>query len=269
LSFTGFPSSNIGLSAILNNTGEDVNLTFASVTSGNLFSAFLVKVNAIDSGYFFHLGPKPVSTNHYGKVFICGSESSIKFGLSKGTKTPVLTSGSTYPIGSTYLLILKYSIVEGASNDSVSLYVVSGLIPDKEPVIPSIGPLADANQTDPTNVSAVALRQFSSKQEIIVDGIRVATRWEDVVSTSTNVNYTETDIRNVVYPTPSSDEINIENCMDVSIIEIFNLSGKKVLMVNNNGNFIVNIPVNQLIHGLYIIRLKTIGGYRYLKFVKS
>jgi hypothetical protein len=269
LAFPGYPSSEIGLSAILNNNGEDVNITFTPVTTGCIYCAFLVKVNAIDSGYFFHLGPKPVGTNHYGKVFICGTGNFLNFGLSKGTKAPVLTTGSTYATGLIYLIVLKYSIVEGASNDIVSLFIISGSIPGAEPVLASIGPLTDASQTDLTSVAAIALRQYSSKQDIIIDGIRVATRWEDAVSSLTTIKHTEPEIPNLVYPSPASGEINIENCADVNAIEIFNLSGDKVVTVNNDGNSIVKIAVNQLINGLYIIRLKSSKGYSNIKFVKS
>ena len=269
LSYTGYPSSNIGLSAIINNTGEDVNLTFNSVTTGTVFSAFLVKVNAVDSGYFFHLGPKPVGTSHYGKVFICGSENSLRFGLSKGTKAPALTNGQPYATGTNYLIVLKYSIVDGTSNDAVSLFIISGPIPATEPSVPAIGPLTDANQPDPSNISAVALRQYSSKQDIIVDGIRVATSWADAVSTSTSLNEIPTDKKYVVYPSPATSEISIENCIGISDIEIFDLSGRKILTVKNNGDNNVKISVSQLIHGMYIIKLKSNEGDRYLKFIKS
>src|SRR5664280_2381226 len=45
LVFQGYPSSEIGLSALLGNSGEDVNRTFTAVTSGKVFCAFLIKVN--------------------------------------------------------------------------------------------------------------------------------------------------------------------------------------------------------------------------------
>jgi len=115
----------------------------------------------------------------------------------------------------------------------------------------------------------LALRQYSVKQDIIVDGIRVATRWEDAVSSLTSIKNYDTDIQNKVYPSPALGEINIENCKDVSLIEIFDLSGKKVMAARNNGNIIVHIPVNKLNNGLYIIRLKTSEGDRYLKFAKA
>ena len=267
LSFQGYPSSNIGLSAILGNNGEDVNRTFTNVTSGNIFCAFLVRVDTIAEDYFLHFGSTPLSANK-GRVYIKGSGNSLNFGLLKGTGTPVYTSGTSYNTGIVYLIVLKYSIVSGADNDMVSLFVIIGSITDTEPVTPTLGPITD-NSEDLAGVSALALRQYSVKQDIIVDGIRVATRWEDAVSSLTSVKNYDTDIQNKVYPSPALGEINIENCKDVSLIEIFDLSGKKVMAARNNGNIIVHIPVNKLNNGLYIIRLKTSEGDRYLKFAKA
>lgn len=268
LSFTGYPTSNIGLSAILNNTGEDVNRSFTTVTSGSVYCAFLIRVDTLAEDYFLHFVGSPVGTNFKGKVNVKGTGGTFNFGLLKGTGTPAYTTGSPYTTGTTYLLVLKYSILEGTKNDSVSLFICTGSIPGSEPLTPSLGPLKDGSD-DLTNVSGIALRQNSSVMDLIVDGIRIATKWEDAVSSLTAIKNSEPGNRNLVYPTPASYEINIENCHDVSEIEIISLSGRKLIMAKNNSNLIVKIPVNQLIQGLYIIRLKATGGYRYLKFIKS
>ena len=145
--------------------GEDVNKTFTTVSSGDVFCAFLVQINAIDSGYFLHLAGTPFGTNYKARVFINGTGNSFSFGFSKGTETPVYTAGSPFITGVTYLLVLKYSIVEGVSNDAVSLYIITGSVPATEPSIPTIGPLTDG-QSDLANVSAIALRQYSNQTKI-------------------------------------------------------------------------------------------------------
>lgn len=64
LSFTGYVGSGIGGAAFLDNTGEDVNRTFAEQTSGTVYVAFMVKTGATNSaGYFFHLGQSPFNTS--------------------------------------------------------------------------------------------------------------------------------------------------------------------------------------------------------------
>ena len=116
-----------------------------------------------------------------------GSGNTYNFGLSKGSETVSYTTGSQYVTGSTYLLVLKYSIAEGASNDNVSLFIFTDAISAAEPATPSIGPLNDPGQSDLSNVSTVELRQYSSAQNIIVDGIRIAQKWEDAVGITTGI----------------------------------------------------------------------------------
>lgn len=268
LVFQGYPSSNIGLSALLANKGEDVNKTFTTVSSGTVFCAFLVQVNAIATDYFLHLAATTV-VSHRGRVFIKGTGNSFIFGLSKGSGTPVYTTGSPFTKGVTYLIVLKYSIVEGVKNDVVSLYVITGLIPGTEPSIPTIGPLADALETDLAKVSAVALRQYSPNQNILVDGIRVASKWEDAVSALTgNEEPSRTD-NPVLYPVPVSEELIVSNARNVTMIEIFDFTGRKVISVKTKATDNIKIPVNQLSPGLYILRLNTSGGIKIIKFIKS
>ena len=269
LIFQGYPSSDIGLAASLANSGEDVNKSFTTVTSGAVFCAFMVKVTTFDNDYFLHLAGSPVGNNYKGRVFTSGTGNSFNFGLSKGSGTTAFTTGSSFTTGSTYLIILKYSIVEGASNDLVSLYIITGSIPSTEPSAPSIGPLADAGQTDLTNVSAVALRQYSTLQNILVDGIRVATKWEDLIGTIT-VNE-DHDIKNnpVIYPVPVSQELTVSNIHNVTMIEIFDITGIKVISTKTGATDNCRIPVNNLLQGIYLLRITTTAGVQIMRFVKS
>jgi hypothetical protein len=269
LVFQSYPSSDIGLSALLGNNGEDINRTFTTIVSGTVYCAFLVQVNTIANGYFLHLVGVPVGTNYKGRVIINGTGNSFYFGLSKGSGTTVLTTGSPLSTGVVYLCVLKYSIVDGASNDEVCLYVITGSVPATEPLTPSVGPLADAGQTDLANVSAIALRQYSSSQNILVDGIRVALDWEDAVSALTgNENLLAAD-NPVLYPVPVSTELIINNTLNVNIIEISDFTGRKIISVKTKANSIIKIPVSQLSPGLYLIKFYTAGGTKTMKFIKS
>lgn len=269
LLFPGYPSSGIGLSAILNNNGEDVNKAFTTQTSGAVFCAFLVCVNSVDSVYFLHLAGSSIGTTYKARVFINGTGSSIYFGLSKYTEIPVFTTGSVYNTGATYLVVLKYLIVAGSSNDEVSLFIIVGTVPATEPLIPTIGPVANAGQSDLTNVSAVALRQSSTKQNIIVDGIRVATRWEDAVGALTSIDYQFSENNPALCPVPVTDELTISNVRDAKTIEIFDITGRKVISVKTGATDIVRIPVNHLTRSLYLVRIKTTQGIKVLRFVKT
>ncbi len=179
LVYSGYMGSGVGLAAGVNNSGEDSHKSFTQQTEGVVYAAFLVKVNAPVNGYFLHLGPTtPSGTDFRCRLFIDGA-GPFKFGLSKGSNTATL-SATNSEIGTTYLVVIKYSIVTNASNDEVSLFVFDSGVPASEPVTPTVGPLTDAAITD-INPNSIALRQYNTSQRVVVDGIRIATTWEEAV----------------------------------------------------------------------------------------
>lgn len=191
LTLTGYPSSGVGNAVTLATSGEDDNRTFTAQTTGNVYAAFMVRVSeaAVDpiGGYFFHLGPDPVGTTFRGRVFIKKDASNnIAFGISKAaTADPnVAFTGFTFSLNTTYLVVVKYSIVDGASNDTVSLFV-STTVPGSEPA-PTLSALDNLTQTD-ISPGTVSLRQgtASTSPTVQVDGIRVGTTWAGVTQTST------------------------------------------------------------------------------------
>jgi hypothetical protein len=119
LTFTGYIDSGIGNAALVDNTGEDDNKTFTVQTSGVVYVAFMVNVTTTAAGYFFHLGGSPIGTIFRGKVFM---DATNHFGVSVGSNTGTFAT-STYNLGTTYLLVLKYEIVSGTTNDIVSLFI--------------------------------------------------------------------------------------------------------------------------------------------------
>ncbi len=175
LTFTNYPWKG-GNSALLNNTGEDVDRTFTTQTSGSLYISFLVNVTSAASGYFLFLSENPVSTvNFRGRIFL---DASNKFGLSFGSNTATLAP-SSFELGATYLLVMRYKIVAGDNNDQVSLYVFkSGDDFSTEPATPTIGPLTDATLSD-IDPGSIALRQFDASQNLVVDEIRIGTSWSE------------------------------------------------------------------------------------------
>jgi hypothetical protein len=267
LIFPGYPSSNQGLAAILSNDGEDVSKTFTTISAGSVYCGFLVRAVSVTGDYFLHLSNAGVSANR-ARVFIKGTGSSFNFGLSKGSETAVYTSGSAYTTGTTYLLVLKYSAVEGSSNDLVSLYVITGTIPSTEPGTPTIGPINEATQSDLSGVASVALRQYSASQNIIIDGIRVAQKWEDIVGVAT-VN--ESELHNnspIVYPNPVHDKIYVRYAGKIKVIEIIDTQGRIVIEKENNISETGCVDVSMLRNGFYSVRIETVIGVKFLKILK-
>src|SRR4029079_19449074 len=179
LTLSGYPGSGVGNAVTLTTSGEDDNRTFATQTSGSVYAAFLVTVTdaAVDpiGGYFFHLGPDPVGTTFRARVFIKKDASNnIAFGISKAaTAAPdVAFTPFSYSLNTTYLVIVKYTIVDGTNNDTVSMFV-SSTVPATEPA-PTVSATDIATQAD-VNPGTVSLRQGAAATSPVVrvDGIRV------------------------------------------------------------------------------------------------
>jgi len=190
LTYTGYVDSGIGNAALADNTGEDDNKTFAPQASGSVYVSFMVNVTTVSAGYFFHIGPSPIGSTFRGRVYM---DATSHFGVGVGSAAGTYAS-STFTVGTTYLLVLKYENVTGATNDKVSLFIFNSGMPATEPGAPTIGPLVDATQAD-IIPGAVALRQYSATQNITVDGIRVGTSWSDIYA-------------NVVLPVPTNYPTN-------------------------------------------------------------
>jgi len=190
LTFTGYPGSGVGNAVSLTTSGEDDNRTFAVQSTGSVYAAFLVTVSeaSVDpaGGYFFHLGPDPVGTTFRGRVFIKKDASNnVAFGISKAltAAADVVFTPFSYSLNTTYLVVVKYTIVDGATNDTVNLFV-STTVPASEPAPTATA--TDVTQTD-VNPGTVSLRQgaVATAPTVRVDGIRVGTTWADVTSANT------------------------------------------------------------------------------------
>jgi len=169
LSFDGYAGSDLGGAALLDNNGEDVHRNFIPQTTGVVYAAFVVNTaDNANAGYFIHFGQENIGTTFFTRIWV----NSTGDGLGIGQSTP-----DTYiPItaGVPTLVATKFDFASMKS----SMYVFDSF-PSEEPAT------ADAEFTEtasPSNVGSIALRQFNAAMNIVVDGIRVATTWEDAVA---------------------------------------------------------------------------------------
>ncbi|MCK9310012.1 MAG: lamin tail domain-containing protein, partial [Candidatus Cloacimonetes bacterium] len=216
LSYTGY-LANSGLCAeTTGNNGEDVNRLFAAQTEGSIYASLLVNMSsaAVAGDYFFHLGANPLGSDFKGRVFAQRSAADsllIRFGISRGGKVETAVwTGYTYSLNTTYLLVLKYTIVSGANNDQAVLWI--------NPVIGATEPAyilasTDIAAADAANIGAVVLRQGNAANPTPVakyDGLRVTSTWQQLwIATPTPVLHVDTvelDPLACIVNTPS-DEI--------------------------------------------------------------
>lgn len=180
LTYSGFASSGIGGGATLKTSGEDLHLNFPSPqSSGTLYAALLVNItSATTTGdYFFHYYVN--ATTIFGRLFAKRDASNnLSFGISKSSGTISYTSFS-YSLNTTYLIVIKYQFNPG--KDYTFLFVDPAL-GSPEPT-PTLTASDSATSSDPSSgIFGIALRQgtASSSPAVLIDGIRVATGWNDV-----------------------------------------------------------------------------------------
>jgi hypothetical protein len=188
IAYPGYLSSGIGNEVTLTTTGEDDNKAFASQNTGSLYASFIVNVTSSQTAgdYIAHFGATSGTsvTTFAGRVWIKkdASSTNFAFGLSSKTSTSVNYTGFTYTPGTTYLVVVKYNFISGATNDVSNLYI-NPVLHSTEPS-PTISTTATDNAAaDPAQLTSYCLRQGNAANApaVKLDGIRVATTWTDIV----------------------------------------------------------------------------------------
>lgn len=264
LAFTGYVGSDVGLAAGVNNTGYDVNKTYTEQTTGSIYTSFLVNAttNTGKGGYFYHFFDPNANTAFRARTFIKPLTGKMMIGFSFNASACQDSSlTKLLDFGETYLFVVKYTIVAGAENDNVSLYIFkAGDDFTTEPTTPFLGPLtATLTTTAPIVLGpdirpmGIALRQFESAQKITVDGFRVKTNWD--LKTDATVGITDNAKQQIgIYPNPVTDGyLNIKaSASSEKQVDVYDLLGKKILSQKTFSN---SIDVKKLKSGAYILKV--------------
>lgn len=171
LTLPGYGASGVGGAAAINLGGaEDVHASFANQTKGVVYYAALTRVNtATASGdYFLHLSN--TGTGFRGRVFVRDNDGVLEYGLG-GVGT---YATKAFAFNTTYLVVVRYLIGSGDTD----LYVL-----DAVPTIEPAAPLVSVEGTAELAVQRIAIRQgaANSRPAVVIDGIRVANTWVDVI----------------------------------------------------------------------------------------
>jgi len=193
ISYSGYASSGIGNEVSMLNTGQDVNKTFAAQTSGNVYACFMVNISAANTAgdYFLHFGENPFnSSNLRGRVFVKKDASDkLAFGIMQSSAATASYSGFDYALNTTYLIVLKSTIVAGTAND-ISAICINPALTGTEPTTGWLTSTEASTSSDIINYGAICLRQGSATNAptLKIDGIRVATTWNDAIGVSASIN---------------------------------------------------------------------------------
>ena len=191
LSYAGYPLSGVGGSAEIwfTTRSEDLNRPFPAVTSGSVYTSFLLKVDSVAASstvgdYFIHFCDSlgSVISNFRGRIFIrAGSvANTYQIGLCKGgSGTAAVFTTTDYAYSNTLLIVMKYKIETATSlDDSVFAYVFTSGVPAIEPSTATLVASDNSTISDLARLRSICLRQGSAANfKAIVDGIRVSNSW--------------------------------------------------------------------------------------------
>lgn len=245
ITYSGYPGSGVGNEVTLTN-GEDLNKTFAAQTTGTIYLSCLVNVSAAPTNgdYFIHVGASEIGSAFIGRTFVKAAEAGkITFGIMQASGGTVSYTTTTYELNTTYVLILKHDIVSKTSSITINPSFTTE---------PATGDwLSNSTGTNATaNIGSVGIRQPSASAALTakLDGIRVATSWADLFTTSNVINPSASKFRATVV----GNDLQIKNVANGATVEIFSALGSKVqTSVLENGK----VSVDNLSKGMYIVRV--------------
>jgi hypothetical protein len=270
LTTTPYIGSGVGNAALVDNTGSDENKPLEGyLSAGSVYASFLFKANAplttANDGFFFHFvkysdetTPDFTSTNtaFRARVFVIPgtTDAQFKFGLTFNATSEGTDVTTDLDVTQTYLVVAKYTFVDGDDNDTVSLYVFSdGQSIVSEPATPTIGPLT-GTAADIGIIQGVALRQFAATQNNIVDGIYVRNEW-NLTSSGTSLSATSfEDNKFTLSPNPvTENKFTINTIAEgPKTVTLFDINGRKMLEKVMETN---SVDVSSLSKGFYIVQL--------------
>ena len=233
-------------------------LSSSGINSGSVYAAFLSKIDTAGTNIDFIMFDSGTGTSVRAKLGVTIEEEYFKFGICMNSSGESGYSGALN-FGEIYLLVLKYTFVEGSKNDEVCFYVnpVPGSTEASQAAVkvsPVTYPSADS---DISSIKNIVIRHRSTITGTI-GAVRVGTTWEDVVVASddggnTNINSPKNSIES---PVISINEgvLKIDGG-DVQYINIYNVAGNLQKFGNEN-----NLSVSELPKGIYILRCITSKG---------
>lgn len=279
LTYAGYAGSGLGNTAYLTNSGQgDVlfhNLSSA-ITSGSAYMSFMLRIDSLPGtmtqGYCICFNPNTGGTNLNTRMYIKRlTGTTFNFGIYKSYS--VAYNNTVYNSNTTYLVVLKYSIVSGANNDSSKIYVFTSGVPASEPS----SPLAFATDSlDYTGQGSVCLSNNYAQTglngcSIKIDGIHVGTSWSSSVLSS--VRQVSNEIPSSFslkqnYPNPFNPVTKISYELPYSgfvTLKIYDALGNKIqTLVEENqvsGSYETEWNASDFASGVYFCRLESHGNY--------
>lgn len=208
LTFAGYQDNAAGKAVCLTKeSGEYCQMLFrdkgTDAAKGTVYYSALVNVSELPSGsrtaaFMALTGANSLDATKFGDteagsegagLFAQASGEGFKLGVSRNVanlgnvKTSVAWADEECAIGTTYLVVVKYEIIDGADNDRISLWVN----PAKGDAEPATSVVAEEECSESlADVRGIELRQGSSSVAktpvAVIDEVRVASTWNEIFS---------------------------------------------------------------------------------------
>lgn len=185
LDYPDYIASGTGRMINLINTSssaEDAKRIFTDVNSGSIYVSFLLNVtnnsglNSSGDYFLTFRNESGANAGFKGLTYIKSQGSGFLLGVKPSTSgTAAGFASSELSFGTTYLVVIKYDITE-SSNDTVSLWINPSIL-GNEPVA-DIKVISDGS-SEPDGIDGIAVRQGTNTPNCSIDGIRVATSWNE------------------------------------------------------------------------------------------
>ena len=206
LTFAGYQDNAAGNAVRLTKeSGEYCQVLFrdkgTDAAKGTVYYSALVNVSELPSGsrtaaFMALTGANLLDATKFGDaeagsegagLFAQASGEGFKLGVSRNVanlgnvKTSVAWADEECALGTTYLVVVKYEIVDGADNDRISLWIN----PAKGDAEPTASVVADEESAESlADVRGIELRQGSSSVAktpvAVIDEVRVASTWDEI-----------------------------------------------------------------------------------------
>lgn len=206
LTFAGYQDNAAGNAVRLTKeSGEYCQMLFrdkgTDAAKGTVYYSALVNVSELPSGsrtaaFMALTGANSLDATKFGDteagsegagLFAQASGEGFKLGVSRNVanlgnvKTSVAWADKECAIGTTYLVVVKYEIIDGADNDRISLWVN----PAKGDAEPAASVVAEEECSESlADVRGIELRQGSSSVAktpvAVIDEVRVASTWNEI-----------------------------------------------------------------------------------------
>jgi len=258
LSYSGLKTS-VGNSVNLIGGSVDSQILFTEVTSGEVFSSFIIKVTDIssftdftDGGYFAIFGEGTTSFNSRLWVHPATNPVGSTFNFAITNASSGTGFGSDHNVNDEIFIVMSYNSTTG---------VMNAWINPSSSDFEGSAPTATLTATDsnPAVTNRFMLRQDSTGETpgMVIDELRLGSTWASVTPVDATASLNEKSIQGFsTYPNPVRNgklTINTSNLEEKTVL-IYSVLGKRVFEQKFTGNK-KEFNISHINSGIYIMKV--------------